>query len=222
MMTRLPVALLALAVPAAASAAVLGTASDFTDGENAGWDGGRGQYQLEVVNSGGPAGDDDPFLQLITFVQMGAGSIPAMYNLDEAWTGDYRAAGVGGVSVDVQHADPNTPLSLRLVLFNGDGNRWTSRVAYTPPTDGSWNTAVFSTAEADLLNALGSSTYDELIGNVTRVMLRHDEQPENGRGTAAMTGVGFDNITLVDAAAVPEPAAIALFALAALPLRRRR
>ena len=195
----------------------------FDDG-NAGWTAGRDSAQPAVQSDGGPTGVADSFLMLTGQGGNGPASIVASFNDGDEWTGDYATPGIGGLSVDLMTPADSQELSIRLVLF-GEGstnNRWTSTEATMIPNDGEWRNYIFPIAESDLTSVRGSSTYDAMIGDVVRLMLRHDTGSASAGGSPAAGVLGIDNIQLVG---VPEPSTLVLAALGLLPvahLRRRR
>ena len=81
-----------------------------------------------------------------------------------------------------------------------DDNRWTSTVAAAVPNDGIWRNYEFSIAESDLTfvpRVASATTYDQLIADVVRVMLRHDSGSPSSRGSAIAATLGIDNVRLV-------------------------
>jgi hypothetical protein len=114
-------------------------------------------------------------------------------------------------------------LEIRLVLFGpGTGNRWTSTQSHILPGDGVWNTYIYSILEIDLTRVLGGSSYADLVGNLNRIMFRHDEGGPSAQGTSV--GFNADPFYIDNVTAVPIPASIWLFAsgIAALAFRLRR
>lgn len=204
-----------LVVPALSHAQiVLGQSDDFQDGTFEGWSSGDA---MTNVPDGGPAGTGDRFLQLESFGGSGTGSHLAAFN-DSAWIGNFQAAGVTDVAVDMKNLGQTT-LSMRLVLFDFStaDTRWTSTVAKTLSVGGGWQTLVFSTREADLTRVRGTDSYADLIVDVNRMMFRHDGGTPSATGTSVVGKVGWDNIR-----AVPEPASLLALGVGVLLLRRRR
>ncbi|RIK64199.1 MAG: hypothetical protein DCC65_14925 [Planctomycetota bacterium] len=193
---------------------VLGQVDDFEDGTIMSWFGGATQVN---VADGGPLGLGDNYMSVTSNGLNGPGSRLATYN-EVQWSGDYTAAGVTGITVDLKNFGTED-LSMRLFLLNGDGGNFTTNVAVSLPADGQWHTLYFGMTAADLITVDGGWDLDLTLSNLPRLMIRH--QPGEPAGIGApppiATTVGFDNIT-----AVPEPGTLALLAIGLATLRRRR
>lgn len=184
-------------------AAVVGTTSTFDTGTE-GWNDGFGSGRPTRIDSGGPAGDGDSYLEVTSEGGFGPFSKLAFINEEAEWIGDY--SDVSSVTLDVVNfANSDGPLALRLVLFgaNNVSNRWTSVDAVTVPNDDQWHSVSFAIDEESLQRTQGSSTYEAMIGGVVRVMLRHDAGTPSATGTAIAAMTGFDNISLVGGSSLP-------------------
>ncbi len=190
-----------------------GQVDTFQDGTMMGWGGGAA---LENVANGGPLGAGDRFLQVTSFGGSGGGSRLATFNGSQ-WTGDYLAAGVTHISVQMLNRG-NTELSMRLVLFDfSDGEtQWTSTEAQLLPAASGWTLLTFPIAESALTMVEGTVNYTDTLSGVDRLMFRHQVGTPGTGGTPIATSAGIDNIT-----AVPEPgvAAAIAFGLGGLGLR---
>ncbi len=188
------VATLILAVPAlTVSAATPFFTDDFQSGLPGSWEGPN-----VTIESGGQDGAADQFLLVTATGGGGPGSHLATHNSTSNWTGDYLAAEIQSISVDLMNPTTSAnPLNMRLVLFgpNSFSERWTSSVAADVPNDGVWRRYEFSVAEASLSQVLGGTSYNDLMAGVLRTMLRHDVTGSAG-GTAVVASLGIDNITL--------------------------
>jgi len=80
----------------------------FEDGTTQGWGVGA-PYPIppENVGTGGPAGSGDNFLLLTSSGTGGPGGKMVIFN-ESQWTGDYIAAGVTGVRLDVNNVGATT------------------------------------------------------------------------------------------------------------------
>lgn len=165
--------------------------------DDMGWDGGAvPQWQ----STGGPTGDG--YLRVAT-----SGSNLAVHTSAGTWIGDYSAIDAETISVDMRNDAGSNALQMRLVLFGAavdpqSADRWTSTVATTVAADGVWRNYSFSLAQNDLTRVLGTKTYQDMISNVVRVMLRHDPNPPSAGGTPVSATLGIDNVRL---AAAPLP-----------------
>lgn len=168
---------------------------DFQNGTALGWSGAS-----PMAVTGGPAGDDDIFLRVISNGENGPGSHAAVFNLQPVWVGDYTESGAAAIEFDMVNFDMSASgLDMRVVLFGPDhtGNRWTSVESQIVPNDSVWRHYSFSIAESELINVQGVATYDSLMGDVVRVMLRHDSGAPSALGSPIAARLGVDNIALV-------------------------
>ena len=139
-------------------------------------------------------------------VAAGPGSKLAVFNNGAEWTGSYTELGATAIEVDMMNF-PTTPASLdmRLVLFGplSTNNRWTSTTSVSVPNDGDWHRVSFPIGSSDLTRVLGSASYDAMLGNVVRIMFRHDSGTPSSTGTAVVGSLGIDNVTLIGPATDP-------------------
>ena len=178
--------------------ASLSNIDDFEDGTLQEWDGNLPSSPI-VVDTGGPNGEGDHFLQIISTGGFGPGSRLATFNGDADWIGDYLDAGAAAIELDmVNFATTAEPLDMRLVLFGpgSTNNRFTSTDPISVPNDGVWRHYSFSLSSKELMRVQGGASYDDMITGVVRAMFRHDTG--GGRqGTPVVATLGMDNITLV-------------------------
>ncbi len=207
-----------------ASAVTLGQVDTFEDGTTQGWvvgvGGSQGSHPAPPANvpSNGPAGADDAFLLLNA---VGGGEQPGgrltVLNLSQ-WTGDYAAAGVTAITMDVLNLG-NTDLSLRLLfedpVSGPPSNRAASTVGISLPSGGGWTSVVFPIAPGDLTALMG--TVEEALGGATVLRIFHSSSA-TFPGEPIVAQLGVDNVR-----AVPEPSSTLLVVcgLAALAGRRR-
>lgn len=172
-----------------------GFIEDFSSGLG-GWEG----TPPTVQDSGGPAGDGDAFLLIESRGGNGPGSRLASFNNADQWVGDFAAAGIQSVDMDIINFEtsPST-VSMRLALFgpNSTGNRWTSIDPIMVANDGLWQRISFPIGSEVITRAAGASDYDSMLQNVVRVMVRHDPGTPSGTGAPVTGAIGIDNITLV-------------------------
>ncbi len=182
------------------SAVALGQLDDFQNLSPSGWvSGPANPVQPTVVASGGPAGSGDAYLFITATGGSGAGSRLVGLNAAQ-WTGDYAAAAVTGISMDVANFG-STVLQLRLSFF-GSG-RVTDAVAL--PAGAGWRRVQFDFDP----NTVGAFSDLRLFHGFT----------DNAAfpGPAVLAQLGVDNIT-----AVPEPGTAVAMGLGLLLLAARR
>lgn len=208
----------ALAAPPALALS-LGQSDSFQDGTTQGWTSGAANPVPPVhIATGGPAGAGDGFLLLQSIGGSGPGNRLVAINRAQ-WAGDYTAAGITALTMDVFNFGPDD-LQLRL-LFEGGGPpttdaAWSSVPVFVPGGSG-WQRVVLPVTAADLSAPPGHDVAQALAGAHT-LRLYHSAA-STFPGDAVVVMLGVDNIT-----AVPEPASALLLAggLATLAARRRR
>ena len=184
-----------------ALAIVPGQVSDFQDGTLQGWAGGD---ILTNVEAGGPAGAGDRFLNVKTDpLSNQVGSRLASFNRDTAWTGNYLAAGITEIVMDLKNlADTVIDLEIRMVFFGPGADvqsatRFTSTRSVIVPPDNQWHRAVFSISEDSLTRVLGGDSYDVVMQGVQRILFRHQPGDPAAGAPAIVAGLGVDNIEAI-------------------------
>jgi hypothetical protein len=213
------VALLGLAAAPRAGALAIGQVDDFEDGTTQGWLVGLlGQTSpVPPVNvaTGGPQGADDNYLRLSSIGGLGPGSKLAVINVAQ-WAGDYLAAGVTGIALDVRNLG-DTDILLRAMIATGapPTDLAVSTNALLIPTGSPWQRVVVPIDPAGLTAGLG--TIGDALSTATELRLLHSTLT-TFPGEASVAQLGVDNIT-----AVPEPTTALTIgvSLVVLGLRRR-
>ena len=184
-----------------AFAIVPGQISTFEDGTSQGWEGGADQ---EIVLTDGPAGFGDNFFNIKTNPQSNQqGTKLATYNQGTDWAGDYQAAGITEISMDLKNfADTLIDLEIRIVLFGpgasaNTATRYTSTQSKIIPPDGQWHRVVFSLSEDSLTLVSGTDTYTTVMQGVQRILIRHQAGAPAAGGTTVLAGMGLDNIQAI-------------------------
>ncbi len=172
---------------------VLFPPDEFSNGNAGGWEGAG----PTVESNGGPQGDGDGYLKVIATEVGRQGSRAAVYNTDPFWI-DNVASSVGFTFDMVNFESSAVDLEMRLVLFgpNANADRWTSLEPISVPSDGLWESYRFSLAEEDFTRVNGDATFDEMISDVQRIMLRHDAGEPSAQGTPVLATIGLDNLAL--------------------------
>jgi hypothetical protein len=205
-----------------ASAIVVGQLDDFQDGTTQGWvdalGGAISPVPPVVVADSGPGGAGDFALQLTsTGAVIGAGSKLVVNNVEPRWQGDYLAAGVDGVMIDVRNPGP-TDLLLRVAIdgpaVGASGGRWVSPAVPIPAQSG-WQTATFSLAPEDLRPGdFAATDAATTLSNVAVLRLLHATSPA-WVGDSIAAQLWIDGVE-----ALPEPAAGAALLAGVLFVRR--
>lgn len=212
-----------LSVSSTWAAVSVGQIDTFEDGTTQGWIGGLGMgapHPAPPVNAlGGPGGASDNFLQLTSVGGGGSGGRLSVLNLSQ-WTGNYIAAGVNSISMDLINLG-NTNLSLRLVFEDPTtgppSNIAFSQSAFMLPAGSGWTHAVFPISVSDLQAGLGDVT--TALTNTTAIRLYHSASPNFPNPVfpiaPIVAQVGVDNIQ-ASAARVPDGGSTALLLLPVL------
>lgn len=192
---------LALLVAEGALGITLDQQDDFETDTAEGWS--SGFSDVPVDPDGGPLGEGDAHLVPQAFGGAQAGSRLTIFN-DSHWTGDYPAAGVGAIALDVLHV-AGSDVSLRLSLTAESGTVASAvPMVVSPPAV--WETIELSLDPADLLFLGGSGDIASVLAGAVHLRIFHSsDTPVLGQGGFARGGtitatIGIDNVT-----ALPEP-----------------
>jgi hypothetical protein len=154
------------------------------------------------VPTGGPAGLDDNFLRLTSLGTGGPGGRLTAINFMSQWMGDYLAAGISGITMDVNNLG-TTDLALRLLFENPQvGPPTDVAISQNPiivPAGSGWISVLFPIKVSDLLALDG--TVQNALGGATAIRIFHGIDPVFP-GPDVVAQLGVDNIQ-----AVPEPGA---------------
>jgi hypothetical protein len=196
---------------------VVGQINNFEDGTTQGWIISIGPFNPTPpfppanVPTGGPAGVGDNYLRLTS---TGIGGPPpnpnsrmAVINTSSQWTGNYLAAGVNAITLDVINLGA-TDLHLRLLfedpMFGPPQNEAFSTNPVVLSVGGGWTSVTFLINPGDLTAGMG--TVQGALTNTTAIRIFHS--PQAGfPGPPVAAQLGVDNIR---AAAIPEPTTMLL------------
>ncbi len=208
-------------------AITFGQVDNFQGGSLMNWV--NGASSLSLINTGGPAGVGDAYMQLSA---NGAGSggklvaqnytFPPSFN--SQWTGDYLAAGVNGIELDLLNQTAVT-LSIRIAFKSNvrqDSSGYLSLPVILAPGSG-WQHFSISFTASNLTAIGGPAAYSTFFRDgFAEMRIINEAGAVNLNGDPVVGMLGVDNIR-----AVPEPATIALLLIAGLAaggqiVRRRR
>lgn len=201
--SRVVVVLIAIIIllPAMAiSAPVTSWIDTFESGTVEGWEGsGGGTPPPAAIVSGGPAGAGDGYLEISTVLFH-----LAVNSAQSAWTGNYLAARVDSIEMDLNHIAPGADsVAMRIIIF-GPGGTYASKNV-TPIATDTWQRYTFSLSPQELVHVTGSivvpdgtGILNDTLEDVTTLLVRHDSAtptvPGNHPPHITAT-VGIDNIT---------------------------
>ena len=170
------------------------------------------------IADGGPAGTGDNFLQVFADGTSVSGGRLTFFNRLQ-WTGDYTAAGISAITMDLKNFSSSEALNLRLAInggfgpsFNMTGGVFATSASISLDSDSGWTRAVFSLLPGDLIAVSGSpggnatgNNVQATLANVLELRLLNSATPD-WNGLPVVATLGIDNIH-----AVPLPPALALF-----------
>lgn len=218
MTKKLPLTLFALALIAfaqTAGAITLGQVDDFQSGDRMNWL--NGASAVELIDSGGPAGAGDAYVQVTANGGGQGGRLVAQnYNnpfnvppITSQWTGNYIAAGVTAIEFDLINQSSVT-LSIRIAFkteISQSSSGYLSLPVILAPGSG-WQHFSISIAAANLIPIGGPAAYTTFFQNGFEEMrIINEAGATNLNGDPVVGQLGIDNIR-----AVPEPTIVALAA----------
>ena len=228
-------AVLTLLPSAATRAASVGQLDDFEDATLQGWAMGIAEVTdnfMRNVADGGPEGPGDSYLEVRADSTVTFGGKRLTFFNREQWTGNYTAAGITAIAMDLKNFSTTEILNMRLAINGGTGistdvtgGVFISDSISRLDVGGGWTRAVFSLLPSDLIaisGGIGGNTFGNdvaaTLANVQELRLLNSAT-DSWAGNPVTATVGVDNIQ-----AVPLPPAIALFgsALALLLGQRKR
>jgi hypothetical protein len=155
---------------------------------------------VPTVATGGPGGAGDAYLSIVSTGQQGPGPRLTAQNFGQ-WAGNYVAAGVGAIAMDVRNFG-ETDLALRLLFVDlgaqGPVNVAGSATAIPVAAGSGWQRIVFPVYAGALTAGLGTIT--SALTGADELRIFHSVTGEFPPAAIAAS-LGVDNI-----AAVPEPA----------------
>lgn len=189
----------------------LGQTDDFNDGSLHNWaTGDINPNPHSNVADVGQGGVGDHVMNVLSNAEGGGpGAQPVVFNTAQ-WTGDYLAAGITAITLDINNLSA-IPINPGLEVRGPGGTLFTLTGATVPANSG-WVSVSIS---LDPSNFVGGNALLTLAG-VTELRFREIQGGSTVVPNAA-TSAYYDNIT-----AAPEPASVALLGLGAATMLRRR
>jgi hypothetical protein len=162
-----------------AAAVTLGQVDDFEGGTTLGWTSGGSTITSIAIDAGpGGPGDDALNVQADNRTVVFGGM---------QWTGNYVAAGVTRITMDVRHSNTFT-LQLRIGIANGPfgsqgaGDTYVTTTAVPVPNDGAWHNIAIDVKPSDFIPHVNNTsvTPDAVaaLANVSHFRLIHNPDPD--------------------------------------------
>lgn len=193
-------AFLALAISAsrpAFASPIASQISDFNVGTTQGWTNGIASDAISIV-SGGPGGAGDQFLQVTSNGSFGAGGKMIFFNRSSQWTGDFSAAPIASIEMDLKNLG-TSDLKMRIALKNSASSSaagYATANGFDLSNDGQWHHAVFGLSAADLTQISGAVSLPNLLSSVAELRILSSGGPSLF-GEVINAVLGVDNITAV-------------------------
>jgi hypothetical protein len=225
----LAAAVVAVSVPGlqtSGATVVVGQIDDFESGTTLNWANGGATPQPLNINTGGPGGPGDNFLE-VTSDASGAGGRLTVFNRSQ-WIGDYVGQGITSIEMDLENLGATT-LTIRIAFktttANGAPGYLSAGITLSP--DATWHHEVFQLTPASMIAISSPAAFNTFFsGGDAEMRIINEAGATNLNGDNVSSHLGVDNIQ-----AVPEPepstllafgAGIALLRLRARPGRGRR
>ena len=185
------------------------------------------------ISDGGPLGEGDNYLEVTSDSSVNFGGSKLTFFNRQQWAGDYTAAGITAIAMDLKNFSLSEALNMRLAINGGFGTSsgmtggvFTSAASISLDVGSGWTRAVFSLLPGDLIpisgGVGGNTTGNDVqatLANVLELRLLNSATP-HWSGLRVTAELGVDNIH-----AVPLPPALALFVsglVVLLPRRRKQ
>jgi PEP-CTERM motif-containing protein len=205
-----------------AHAIVVGQIDNFEDETLQNWANGGafGVPPVLNINTGGPAGKGDNFMQ-VTSDGSGPGQFLTVFNRAQ-WLGNYIALGVTAIELDLRNLGA-VDLTIRLGFkeFASPGAPGYLSAPFSLPAGSGWQHTVFFINSGSMLAISGPAAFNSFFAsNFGEMRIINEAGNANLTGDTVTAQLGVDNVH-----AVPEPSAILLTAvglLAFAALRRKK
>jgi hypothetical protein len=203
-------------------AIVVGQLDDFEDGTTSNWANGGAPGAPPVVNvdTGGPLGAGDNFMQMTALGGSGPGSFLTAFNRAQ-WLGDYVGLGVIAIEVDLQNFS-KVDLNIRLGFKTDPGIDAPGYLStpFSLVAGSGWQHAIFLINAGSLIPISGPADFNTFFSNgFGELRIINEAGASNLNGDPVAAQLGVDNIH-----AVPEPSSVSLLVAGVLAfgaLRRR-
>lgn len=171
-----------------------GTPDTFTDGTTQGW---------IHPNAGSPnpptnqtvGGIDGNYVRNESLGGGGPGSKQAIVNRSQ-WAGDYIAAGVEAIVVDVRNSSATETLNLRVGFADGtsfSASRYVSTNSIDIAPGTGWTTVTFPIEMADLSLVAGGASYNAVMSNCVEMRIVSASGVSH-IGASVVSTLDFDNV----------------------------
>ncbi|MDH3588072.1 MAG: hypothetical protein OEQ74_01580 [Gammaproteobacteria bacterium] len=150
-----------------------------------------------VIPTGGNEGADDAYLENQSSGSPGPGGKHVFFNRDARWTGDYIAAGVNKIRVNVINFGPTEVVNLRLAFFGGAVRGglppcWVSTDAIVVPADSTWRNYSVLVDETTMTQVGGGATFEDTMRDVQEIRVLSAAAPQC-QGDAFLGVSGYDD-----------------------------
>ena len=163
---------------------------DFENGTVQNWsDGGNTSNPPANINTGGPNGPNDNFLQDVSSGGNGAGSKMIMFN-DQQWTGNFTNQGI--IAIKFQARALTNSLNMR-VAFDGAGGRICTTNAVQILSGGAWQEFIIPISSSDFTTVSGGTNIAQTLADVSDMRILSNGSP-SWQGESIVATLQIDNI----------------------------
>ena len=182
---------LALSAGIASAVPVLGFVEHFAGTSVGTWSSGNG---FSNPGAGGALGAGDGFLLMTT---PGQNSNLGATGTGPEYTGDWTAAGITGVRMQLNDVGVDDPLEIHVSVGN-TSNLWQYNTGFIPPLH-AWSTIfVDLRSQSDFTQIIGLGTFAAAKAGVNRLLVRHDNAPYTMTPDPLDGDFGLDEVSLID------------------------
>jgi hypothetical protein len=191
-------------------AIVVGQVDDFENGTLHGWT--NGGVPGVSIESGGPAGANDNFMQVTATGGGGPGSRLTVFNRDQ-WLGDYVATNVNAIEMDLQNqGDVDLTIRLGFKEFSGPGAPGYLSAPFFLLAGSGWQHAIFLINPASVTAVGTLSDFNTFFaGGFSEMRIINEVGVGDLSGDPVAGQLGIDIIRTV-----PEPSATLLASIGLL------
>jgi len=173
----------------------LNQVDNFQGGTTENWRiGGAGNATNGPINvaDAGPSGVGDNCLQYTSLGSSGVASKMVFYSQNNQWSGDFFAAGVDEINLDVNVQ--TNDLNLRVAMQGTNGTRICTTNAINIPANGTWSNITIPIADSDFSIVSGGGDVESVLTDVFTIRILSSSSPTWASADIISAVIQVDNI----------------------------
>ena len=173
----------------------LNQVDNFQGGTTENWRiGGAGNATSGPINvaDAGPSGAGDNCLQYTSLGSSGVAGKMVFYSQNNQWSGDFSAAGVDEINLDV-NVQTNA-LNLRVAMQGTNGTRICTTNAINIPANGTWSNITIPIADSDFSIVSGGGDVESVLTDVFTIRILSSSSPTWASADIISAVIQVDNI----------------------------